>query len=467
MSRDRNNIRAGVFVLSGVTLIFVGIVVLSDFRTWFVPMQSVDVRFHLADGLKGLKEGAAVKIGGVPAGAVAQIIDEHNDDGVVVGQIVRFEIPAKYKIYSNAHLELDVPVLGSGTALNVRSFGGPIEGVTPDKAALEYDPAGDPIPGNMAPNEFAKSFATNLGIEDKQRLQMQNIITNIENITAAVGKDPKPLQETIVNLRDVTAIAKEKLPQLADNAIALTDDIKAITADVRKQWPQWQAKVDSMLAKLDEATKKLDTALATANAMLDENRANIKDAIASAKGTLGNTEEITQRVKTETMEKITKALDTANEAIANMRDTTANLKDFVVAQRPVLERTVGNARIVSDQLKLAAIEIRRSPWRLMYTPTEQELETDNLYDAARSFALAASSLNSTADALQAMIDRLPEGAAADDSNNVRRMIEQLRQTFSKFSEAEKKFWGELDGAPKPAKLLDKPVPVDDAAKSTP
>ena len=34
-------------------------------------------------------------------------------------------------------------VLGSGTALNVRSFGGPIAGATPDKAALEYDPAGN------------------------------------------------------------------------------------------------------------------------------------------------------------------------------------------------------------------------------------------------------------------------------------------------------------------------------------
>lgn len=461
MSRERNNIRAGVFVLSGVTLIFVGIVVLSDFRSWFTPMQTVEVRFHLADGLKGLKEGASVKIGGVPSGAVVAIIDEHNENGVVHGQIVRFEIPAKYKIYANAHLELDVPVLGSGTALNVRSFGGPIEGAAPAEA-VEYDPAGGkPIPGNLAPNEFAKSFATNLGIEDKQRLQMQNIITNIENITAAIGNDPKPLQETIVNLRDVTAIAKEKLPPIADNAIALTDDIKAITADVRKQWPQWAAKIDAMLARLDESAVKLDKALATANAMLDENRANIKDAIASAKGTLGNTEQITERVKTETMEKITKALDTANEAIANMRDTTANLKDFVVAQRPVLERTVGNARIVSDQLKLAAIEIRRSPWRLMYTPTEKELETDNLYDAARSFALAASSLNATADSLQALIDRLPEGAAAEDSDNVRRMIEQLRETFSKFADAEKKFWGEVGTAPKPSKPLDKPAPVDD------
>lgn len=467
MSRDRNNIRAGVFVLSGITLIFVGIVVLSDFRSWFTPMQSVDVRFHLADGLKGLKEGAAVKIGGVPAGSVTTIIDENNDDGVVIGQIVRFEIPAKYKIYSNAHLELDVPVLGSGTALNVRSFGGPIEGVTPDNAALEYDPTGKPIPGNMAPNAMAEAFAKNLGIEDEQRLQMKNIIANIDNLTAAIGSDPKPLRETIENLRDVTATAKEKLPQLADNAIALTDDIKAITADVRKQWPQWQAKVDSMLAKLDDATKKLDTALATANAMLDENRANIKDAIASAKSTLGNTDEITQRVKTETMQKITTALDTANEAIANMRDTTANLKDFVVAQRPVLERTVGNARIVSDQLKLAAIEIRRSPWRLMYTPTEEELETDNLYDAARSFALAASSLNATADSLQALIDRLPSDGNVDESNNVRRMIEQLRQTFEKFSEAEKKFWGEVGSAPKPTKPLDKPAPVDSDTTTAP
>jgi len=98
---------------------------------------------------------------------------------------------------------------------------------------------------------------------------------------------------------------------------------------------------------------------------------------------------------------------------------------------------------VSDQLKLASIEIRRSPWRLLYTPTEKELETDNLYDAARSFALAAGDISTTADALHAIVQRY-EGDVDPNDPNLKVMLDNLHATFEKMSAAEKKFFDALD-----------------------
>jgi hypothetical protein len=112
----------------------------------------------------------------------------------------------------------------------------------------------------------------------------------------------------------------------------------------------------------------------------------------------------------------------------------------------VLERTIANFRLASDQIKLATIEVRRSPWRLLYSPTDKELATDQIYDAARSFSLAADALNSTADSLQAVLDRYGNQVKAEDPN-FKLMLDNLRQTFEKFSQAENKFWEALKHTP--------------------
>ncbi|MEX0741350.1 MAG: hypothetical protein WD079_01040, partial [Phycisphaeraceae bacterium] len=151
------------------------------------------------------------------------------------------------------------------------------------------------------------------------------------------------------------------------------------------------------------------------------------------------------QVRDQTLTQITAMLDEAKVAVENIRVVTEDTQGFMTAQRPVLERTIANARIVSDQLKLTAVEVRRAPWRLLYEPTDEELNTDNVYDAARSFALAASTLNATADSLQAIVDR--RGTLDQDDANVQLILENLQRVFEKFDDAENKFWEALDEMP--------------------
>ena len=151
--------------------------------------------------------------------------------------------------------------------------------------------------------------------------------------------------------------------------------------------------------------------------------------------TLSNVHEITQTAKDQTVVQVNEVLDKTITALANIQVIVQQFKTITVSQQPVLERFLANLQLSSDQLKLAAIEVRRSPWRLMYEPDDKELATDNLYDAARSFAMAASQLDTTAQSLQAATDNRNV-----DSSQVEKILNHLNLVFSKFKEAETSFW---------------------------
>ncbi len=101
-------------------------------------------------------------------------------------------------------------------------------------------------------------------------------------------------------------------------------------------------------------------------------------------------------------------------------------------------RMVANLQITAGQLKLAAVEIRRSPWRLLHRPDDQEYETDNLYDAARSFALAAGALEASAASLQSVLEY-----DAVEKDQLQQKLDYFEKLFGKFKETEQSFWDAL------------------------
>lgn len=469
MSQKSDNFKAGLFVIIGLVVMLVVVFLMTDIEGLFTKTQVVQVRFSLKDGLKGLKEGASVTIGDFPAGTVTRIEDQSEGDRIVA-KIVSFEIPRKYKLYDNAVIQLDVPPLGSGTELNIRSVGYDAAGEQEeaivvqgsrvvrldkqgniikvpadladrftaedilaqgtremvdrsgrvrlgDKWEYAYDP-GESIRGGIAPSQMIVDLVREIGIDEAQRVQLRNIITNIDVLTETLAANRE-------NIATIVADVKQ-----------ISDDVKQVTGGVRERADAWWARIDSITGTTDEA-------VASAKAILEENRPVIKEGLEKGRNALANAEEVTARLKNETLDKITAALDKADEGIENIKTSTKELKTLVVTQKPVLERMIANMRLTSDQLKLAAIEIRRSPWRLLYKPSDKELETDDLYDASRSFALAASTLNSTADSMQAMLDK--SGGQIDPSDeDLKKMLDHLKDSFGKYREAEQNFWDKLN-----------------------
>ncbi|MCE9589823.1 MAG: hypothetical protein K8S99_04800 [Planctomycetes bacterium] len=420
MAREHNNFKAGLFVLTALALGVAAVFILSDFERLFLPRQKVLVHYFLADGLQGLKGGAAVTLGDQPIGEVIKIIDELDAGKArVTGKIVTVSIPARYQIYQNAVVELNAPPLGSGTKLNFRSVG---EGAAYDGKT--------PLEGTLAGSSLAKNFIREAGIGEEQREQIRTIIANVANITTNVRKDLPDLTQRIRVILDKAGPVMDKVDASLDNLKAASADLKTILADAKDRRTVWFDRVDSI-------TGKADKAVGTVQGIVSDKEPAIRNSI-------DNLESITKTAREKTMVQISDALDKAIASLENFKKLSEDARGFVTAQRPVLERALANAQITTDQLKLTAIELRRSPWRLLYAPGDNEIANDNLYDAARSFAQAAGALDAAVESLRAI-----SNDKTANPEQVKLMLDHLESLYKKYGEAEARFWETLKAPPGP------------------
>lgn len=414
MNQERDNLKAGLFVSVGVLLTVVVIFVLADFGRYFEQKRKIQVFFQLSDGLQGLKEGAPVTLGDQLIGDVVTIRDkvEVGEDRSmrVVGKVVTAQLPTRYDLYQNAVFELKSPLIGSGTSLNIRSVG---EGQL-------Y--TGDvPIAGSLAGNAQVQELVREAGIQEQQRQQIRNVIANIESITDTLRQDVPTLVKT---LKQILADGRAGIDDLSQAAA----DVGQVAAAMRQRHAAW-------LDRFDQITISADQSLATVRDLIQDKDSQLRLTVENLYG-------VTQVAKDKTMVQVTEALDKAIGAVDHLAAMASELSVLVAGQRPVLERALANAQLASDQLKLTAIEVRRSPWRLLYDPDEEELDTDNLYDAARSFALAAGVLDTTAQSLRAVVD----GKSADDQQ-IRKILDHLEAVFLKFEDTEAAFWNAINVKP--------------------
>ena len=422
MNRERNNLKAGLFVTIGMALMIVVVLVLSDIDRWSVTTDQWIVRFNLADGLQGLKVGSQVTIGDQEAGVVVLIDDVVGDDGVITHKDVHFTVPSGYKVYENAIIELSVPPLGSGTRLNVKSFGvdrPKADGFSGDSWLWE---AGDPpIVGGLAGSVLTANLVEDMGIGEQQREELRAIIRNVKSITDVLATD---------------------MPKI-------TTDVSSFVGDVRKRSSTWFDRLDNITdnaAKalattqkvLDDIGPKLSSASNTLDKLLTDAQPKFTSVLAKGDSTLGDAQVVMKHIRENSL----KDIDAVGD---NLAEATGNIKLLVASQTPVLERTFANLRLVSDQLKLAAIEVRRSPWRLLYDPSDRELETDNLYDAARSFSLAAGSLDTTIESLRTVVERHGNLVNAD-KETLNKMLQSLNDSFKEFQGTQKQFYELLNKA---------------------
>ena len=409
MTLERDNLKAGLFVLTGIILILFVVFTLADIERLFEKTQSVIVAYKLSDGLKGLKTGASVTLGDEPVGEVVALEDQYEQAaGRVIGKLITVEIPKHITICQNAVFQLVVPTLGSGTRLNIRSVG----------VGAKYD-LNTHIEGTIASNELVKHVVHDAGIGDKQRTEIQTVIENIAAITTTLRDDIPGMTESLKQI-------------IIDGKSAITD-LKQAAREIRQVMATINERKDSWLDRLDTITESTAEAASRFKRIL-------KDKDTAIRQVVDNTRDITQTLNDKTLVQVDEALAKAAAALSDVKESSAQVRALIIGQRPVLERAVANAQLTTDQLKLAAIEIRRSPWRLLYKPGNKELETDNLYDAARSFALAASALEAGAQSLQSMAHNQPYG-----SPQIAKMLDHLESLFGRFTDAEDAFWNALKG----------------------
>ncbi|MBL8761977.1 MAG: hypothetical protein JNL50_11820 [Phycisphaerae bacterium] len=421
---QRNNMLAGLFLVTGVVLAVVVSFVLSGLGDKLEQRTAYMGICTLADGAAGIKPGSLVLLGGQPVGKVEKV--ELKPDPDAPGMLavhVTAGVRAGITLYDDAEFHIERPLLGSSATINISAVGTP--GTTPIQGANRVLEAGERVRLTPAP----PSFLAQAGFGDEEVKKVQTII-------------------------DDAQVAVEKLSRSIDRASprveAAIEDVAASVADIRRQLPGWSGRVDATLANAEKASERLDP-------MLGEAQQGVADARAIIKGVgedldrwdptitsiFDNADAAVAKVNNETVDKFNTTLDDARTALDEFTSAAKSTGALVKEQSPNLRRAMANARLMSDQLKLAAIEIRSKPWRLLYTPSPKESEATVLYDATRAYADAVSDLRAASEALESSMAGAAGGGATVDRATIEELTARLRDAFQEYRGAEEHLMDKL------------------------
>ena len=373
MNSRRNELRAGIFILTTVVLAIFIVIWIKGGDVG--PVQVRRVAFALTDDIGGLQVGDDVRLGGFKVGAV-QEIRLHDINSTSPQIVMSFTIPGNLVLHRDAIISIQSGLTGT-VNLNIQSLGKgdvladhalDIVGTPDPKTRLFASLAEQTVPRLNDAMDSAKTLIAHVDGQIQPLVTRYNAVADhaasaLGQVNDVLGDSKSDIRGTIKNLNEVTGSVKDKLPSLVD--------------------------------QISGVVKKVDTSLTTAQAAL----VDIKDVAANAK------------------------------------DSMATLRGVIVGNRGKLDAIIAGLKTTSDNLKEASIEVRRSPWRLMYKPTPEEAGNINIYDSAREFAQGANCLSDAATALRDAVHD-PKADPAD----IQRRITELNDTFSKFQVVETKLW---------------------------
>ncbi|HSZ55095.1 MAG TPA: MlaD family protein [Tepidisphaeraceae bacterium] len=381
MNKERNELKAGVFII--ITLVLAIVVVIWINGAGVGPVQARTVAYKLTDDVGGLRVGDDVRLGGFKVGTVRDIHPE-GLGSADAHLLITFTLPASYVLHTDAAIGLQSSLTGAAN-LNIVSVG---------TASAPAVAAGQSLAGRTDPKTA---------------------------LLATLARAAPHLEDTITQLDTQTV-------------------------------PKVNKTVDSAQALLKHADAKVDSVTASATRAFDEASGVLGDNKSDLRGTIKNVHSISDTVAqklpgvseqlSELLKKTNGSLDAAQTALADIQKTAANARDLTQSLRSVivdnhskLDGIVNSIKTASDNIKEASIEIRHSPWRLLYKPTPAEAGNLNLYDSAREFALGAESVSDAAGSLR---DALHDPRA--DRAQISKLLEQLDASFNHFHEVEGKLW---------------------------
>jgi ABC-type transporter Mla subunit MlaD len=364
-----STIKAGFFVLSGIVLAsFVAVVLAkTDFFQKRIPYT---VRFPVSEGVAGLAPGSAVKIGGLQRGAVTEVTPKVGEDGAFRDIYVNIEVDESVKLFPGARVVRIMPLLGENSTLNFVSVG----------SGSETLPAGTVI-----------EASNSAGV-----------------IAAVLGADNAAKAGAIID--DAVAFANwlASLPkEYQDRIVPMLDNAGTTVKELREDYGTWRTKVDGTLTSAQAAAGDAASSMKGLDEMLARNAPRIDSAMTDIAAGASDARASLADLRAKTVPLLNDALTNANAAISSFEKSVQLAHSFLLENLPGISLSLDNVRTATAQLKLAAMEVRRSPWKIMYQPGTEEVAHENLYEAARSFAIAASDLRAAGDSLRLVLTNDP------------------------------------------------------------
>ncbi len=403
---SKSNVIAGLFLLMALAMGVAMSFALSA-RAGFGPTAPVVVRFSVEDGAAGIKSGAPVNLGGQPVGRVTGVsIATTREAGAArpVGVDVELEVRADLAIFENARISVEQPLLGTLSTINIDSVGDPATLVAHSGSGPVVE-RGERVTGSVSPPALLKQA----GFGSEQSGQLRQAI--------------KGLNESVEALSGLVT-------RTAPSIEASVGDARAILGALRKDLDEWIGRLDAILANAEAASGKLEPLLAKADEGVESFRVvagEVRELVGANRQKLDSiiagVESITGKVDRETVDALNVALRDGRAALAKASLAIDDLATLTGGEAPNLKRILANLRLMSDNLKLTAVEVRSQPWRLLVQPTTKEFESQVLYDATRAYAEGASDVRAASESLRALRAGGADGEAIEAAS--RRLADSI------------------------------------------
>jgi ABC-type transporter Mla subunit MlaD len=406
-SNALNGIRAGIFVATAVVLALAVTFVLMKVNP-FESRNRFAIDFTTADGVAGLNKGSDVRVGGVVTGRVIElepIIDESAQrlDGIRVHIELSAEVPLYWAADNPQRAKVvRVPsLLGNTASVNFISVGNP--------PCPRLEPG-----GAMRAIEGTGMLASLVGPENSEKVR-----------------------QTLSDVAEMVHWARGQLPEdYRTKVVPVLDNLNTMIAALNKDYGEWRVPIGNTITQASSAVKQ-------ANDLLTDNKGRINAAVADAAATLDNTKAITADLRQKSMPALQRLLDKGANAADTLADSLDQVERELASDLPAMRLFLSDAREMAGQLKLAAVEVRHSPWKLLYQPKPGEVAHENLYGAARSFATATEDLRAASASLQQAVSQMPD-QFRDDPKFRDQLQGQVAEALARYEAAQRRLADVLD-----------------------
>jgi len=394
VAKQRNALRAGIFMIISLGLIIFVIIAISGSGRFTETFKTYHVAFAISDDIGGLRPGDDVRIGGLRVGSVSDIQVDPARSAIVV----YVQIPAKFTIASDTSIVVQHGLTGS-SAINIDNLG-----TGPQVAADAY------IMGQ--PDQLTGLMHQLAALKP----DIKQTVKNIESASVKLNTDLDAFGGTAISATSTVQDLRARIPELLDryedvvnSAVQMLDSIRDFFGPSSHDFRQAVANLNSALQSLHAS---LPGILDRVHSLLD----NVNVAVDRANG----------------------ALREIQGAASNLDSATGSIRSVLADNKTRLNNIVASLNVTSENLKAASFEIRHSPWRLLYQPKADEVANLNIYDSVRQFAEGADSLSDAAGQLR---DALKDPKA--DPQQVKLLMQHLNDTFDGFQRVEDKLWKEI------------------------
>lgn len=437
--RSRNNFQLGLFVLVTIVLGFAIIFSLADVSRFTTSERTYIALFDVEDGVGALKRGSSVRVGGIRMGHVDRvryIADDAAADGGDANAVIRvtFSLDDRVTLYEYPTIRVSSPLIGSESWLDIMALG-------------RTEPAEDGTPPRpLDANTPIAAAAGGSQLDELLGADTSTIIADLERFTAFLG--------TIDTKYD------EEIRPILANARSGTGRFDELGARVLEDYDGWSEDVTATLDWTESARTNVDDLLAGGQGFVDDGRAVIRENRESIRRTVKQTEKAVEEFRElgkESRGLVRKADETllpemeaflqrGSDAIESAKSVLRGIeRDYPQWSTDVSEALV-NARQATQQFRIASTEIRRSPWKIIYRPSDEEYEHELLYEAARSFAFAASDLRAASLATERML-RTYESTLSSDPALLQRIKDNLIDPLEQYESAQNRLFDAIQRTP--------------------